>query len=146
VSAPQAREGAGITPPPARVPALIVTHADLAQALVRAAERVVGSIEDVTLLSNEGLSRDDLEDAIEASVRDWKAGGLLLTDFWGGSCHTCGASAARRHGEVVIVTGINLPLLLDYLHNRDRLSAPELAERLQQKGRDSIRVQRGVPA
>ena len=132
--------------PPLRIPALIVTHADLAQALVRAAEQVVGPVEDVTLLSNEGLSRDDLEDAIESRVHDWAHGGLLLTDFWGGSCHTCGASAARRHGEIVIVTGINLPLLLDYLHNRDRLGANELAERLQQKGRDSIRVQRGVVA
>ena len=148
MSAPQAGDGARTppTPPAKRVPALIVTHADLAQALVRAAERVVGSIEDVTLLSNEGLSRDDLQDAIEACVGDWKEGGLLLTDFWGGSCHTCGSAAARRHGEVVIVTGINLPLLLDYLYNRDRLSAPDLADRLQQKGRDSIRVQRGVPA
>jgi mannose/fructose-specific phosphotransferase system component IIA len=71
---------------------------------------------------------------------------LLLTDFWGGSCHTCGASAARRHGEVIIVTGVNLPLLLDYLYNRDKLAVGALAERLQQKGRDSIRVQRGVPA
>ena len=130
----------------ARVPALIVTHADLAQALVHAAERVVGPVGDVTLLSNDGLSRDDLEAAIEASVAGWAHGGLLLTDFWGGSCHTCGASAARRHGEIVIVTGINLPLLLDYLHNRDRFAVGELAERLQQKGRDSIRVQRGVPA
>jgi len=152
VSAPRAPEGSSPTPDPStgrlprRVPALIVTHADLAQALVRAAERVVGTIEDVTLLSNEGLSRDDLQDAIEACVKDWSEGGLLLTDFWGGSCHTCGASAARRHGEIVIVTGVNLPLLLDYLYNRDRLGAPELAERLQQKGRDSIRVQRGVPA
>jgi len=127
---------------PTRVPALIVTHADLAAALVRAAERVVGPIEDVTLLSNEGLSRDDLEEAIEGNVQGWARGGLILTDFWGGSCHTCGATAARRHGEVVIVTGINLPLLLDYLYNRDRLTPPELAERLQTKGRDSIRVQR----
>ena len=131
---------------PTRVPALIVTHADLAQGLIHAAERVVGPVEDVTLLSNEGLSRADLEDAIETRVTGWAHGGLLLTDFWGGSCHTCGASAARRHGEVVIVTGINLPLLLDYLHNRDRLAVGELAERLQQKGRDSIRVQRGVGA
>jgi mannose/fructose-specific phosphotransferase system component IIA len=129
-----------------RVPALIVTHADLAQALVHAAEKVVGPVEDVTLLSNEGLSRRDLEDAIESRVQGWAHGGLLLTDFWGGSCHTCGASAARRHGEVVIVTGINLPLLLDYLHNRDRIAVGELAERLQQKGRDSIRVQRDVRA
>jgi mannose/fructose-specific phosphotransferase system component IIA len=128
------------------VPALIVTHADLAQGLVHAAESVVGPVEDVTLLSNEGLSRADLEDAIETRVQGWRHGGLLLTDFWGGSCHTCGASAARRHGEVVIVTGINLPLLLDYLYNRDRLAVGELAERLQQKGRDSIRVQRDQPA
>ena len=132
--------------PTPRVPALIITHADLAQALVRAAERVVGPVEDVTLLSNEGRSRDDLEAAIEERVQGWAHGGLLLTDFWGGSCHTCGASAARRHGEVAIVTGVNLPLLLDYLHNRDRMGVGELAERLQQKGRDSIRVQRGAPA
>ena len=129
-----------------RVPALIVTHADLAHGLVHAAEQVVGPVEDVTLLSNEGLSRDALEAAIESRVQNWAHGGLLLTDFWGGSCHTCGASAARRHGEIVIVTGINLPLLLDYLHNRDRLAVGELAERLQQKGRDSIRVQRDRPA
>jgi mannose/fructose-specific phosphotransferase system component IIA len=139
-------DGAGPVDAPVRVPALIVTHADLAQGLVHAAERVVGPVEDVTLLSNEGLSRADLEDAIEARVQGWQHGGLLLTDFWGGSCHTCGASAARRHGEVVIVTGVNLPLLLDYLHNRDRFGVGELAERLQQKGRDSIRVQRDRPA
>ena len=129
-----------------RVPALLVMHADLSAALLRAAERVVGRIEGVTLLSNEGLSRDDLEAAIERSVQEWSGGGLLFTDFWGGSCHTCGATTARRHGEVVIVTGVNLPLLLDYLHNRDRMPAGELAERLQQKGRESIRVQRGVSA
>jgi len=128
------------------VPALIVTHADLGQALVRAAEKVVGTVEGVTLLSNEGRSRADLEQAIEDLVQGWSAGGLLLTDFWGGSCHTCGASAARKHGEVVIVTGVNLPLLLDYLHNRDRMGPGELAERLQIKGRESIRVQRGVTA
>ena len=138
-------EGAGTRAPAARVPALIVMHADLAQALVRAAERVVGPIEDVTLLSNEGLSRDDLEQAIEERVQHWKHGGLLLTDFWGGSCHTCGASAMRRHGEVAIVTGVNLPLLLDYVYNRDKFPSGELAERLQQKGRESIRVQRGTP-
>ena len=137
---------AGSGAPVLRVPALIVTHADLAQALLRAAERVVGPIEDVTWLSNEGLSRDDLEQAIETRVQGWPHGGLLFTDFWGGSCHTCGASAARRHGEVAIVTGINLPVLLDYLHNRDRFPVGELAERLQLKGRESIRVQRGTPA
>ena len=67
----------------------------------------------------------------------------MLTDFWGGSCTSCGIRAARGHGEVVVVTGVNLPVLLDYLHNRERIAVVPLAERLQLKGQDSIRVQRG---
>ncbi|MEO5988716.1 MAG: hypothetical protein ABIU54_14220 [Candidatus Eisenbacteria bacterium] len=127
------------------VPAVMVMHADLASALLRAAEKVYGPIEGVRVLSNEGLSRMQLEDAIEGEVQGWTRGGLVLTDFWGGSCHTCGAAAMRRHGEIIILTGINLPALLDYLHNRARMNLAELAERLQVKGRESIRVQRATP-
>lgn len=122
------------------VPAMIVTHADLGAALLRAAVRVYGPIEDIQVISNEGLSRDQLEKEIDDQVALWEHGGLILADFWGGSCHICGIAAARGHGEVVVVTGLNLPLLLDYLHNRGALAPRELAERLQQKGRDSIRL------
>jgi len=124
----------------------MVMHADLAAALLRAAERVYGPIGGIRVISNSDLSREQLEELIEAEVKDWAEGGVLFTDFWGGSCHTCGASAARRHGEVAILTGVNLPMLLDFLHNRERLPLAELVERLQQKGRDSIRIQRGQPA
>lgn len=130
----------------ARVPALLVMHADLSAALLRAAEKVYGPIEGVESLSNEGHSRDDLEAAIAQRVTGWSGGGLVLTDFWGGSCHICGLSAARGHGEIVIVTGVNLPTLIDYLHNRDAYGVDELAERLRRKGQDSIRVQRGRAA
>ena len=130
----------------ARVPALLVMHADLSAALLRAAEQVTGPIEGVETLSNTGLSRDELENEIAKHVGRWPLGGLVLTDFWGGSCHTCGIRAARGRGEVVVVTGVNLPTLLDYLHNRDQYDAVTLAERLKTKGQDSIRVQRGQAA
>jgi mannose/fructose-specific phosphotransferase system component IIA len=126
-----------------RVPALLVMHGDLAAALLRAAEQVYGPVTGVEVLSNQGLSRDALESTIRDYVRAWERGGIVLTDFWGGSCHTCGVSAARGRDEVAVVTGINLPILLDYLHNRDQFAPGELAERLQKKGQDSIRVQRG---
>ena len=78
-----------------RVPALIVMHAALAAALLRAAATVYGPVDDVEVLSNQGLSRDQLEDEIGRRVEAWPDGGLVLTDFWGGSCHVCGAAAAR---------------------------------------------------
>ncbi len=129
-----------------RVPALLVMHADLAAALLRAAEKLYGPVEEVSVLTNEGLSRDDLERAIEERVGAWTHGGLVFTDVWGGSCHQCGATAARGRGEVVVVTGLNLPTLIDYLHNRDQYTANDLAERLLKKGQDSIRLQRGRPS
>jgi mannose/fructose-specific phosphotransferase system component IIA len=130
----------------ARVPALLVTHADLSDALLRAAAQVAGPVEGVESLSNTGLSRAALEAEIARRVEAWPEGGLVLTDFWGGSCHVCGASVARGRGEVVVVTGINLPTLLDYLHNRENYGVIELAERLQKKGQESIRLQRGRAA
>jgi mannose/fructose-specific phosphotransferase system component IIA len=129
-----------------RVPALVVMHADLAAALLRAASKVYGPVEDVEILSNEGLSREQLEAEIGRCVAGWESGGLVLTDFWGGSCHICGIAAARGHGDIVLLTGLNLPTLLDYLHNRDDYGLVELAERLQRKGRDSIRLHHGQPA
>ena len=128
------------------VPALLVMHADLASALLRAAQVLYGPVEGVGVLSNEGLSRDALEAEIARHVAAWPAGGIVFTDVWGGSCHTCGASAARGRGEVVVVTGLNLPTLLDYLHNRERQGPAELAERLLKKGQESIRIQRAQPA
>jgi mannose/fructose-specific phosphotransferase system component IIA len=128
-----------------RVPALLVTHADLAEALVRAAARVYGAVDDVEVLSNEGRSKESLEEEIAQRVERWPNGGIVLIDFWGGSCFTCGVSAARGR-EVVVLTGVNLPVLLDYLHNRDRFGVLELAERLQGKGQDSFRLRRSPAA
>jgi PTS system mannose-specific IIA component len=128
-----------------RIPALLVTHADLGAALLRAAEQVYGPVGDVDFLSNSELSRADLERVIRERVSGWTHGGLVLTDFPGGSCQQCGLLAARGNAEILVVTGINLPGLLDYLHNREQYPVTELAERLMTRARDSVRVQHARP-
>jgi PTS system mannose-specific IIA component len=124
-----------------RVPALLVTHADLGAALLRAAVQVYGPVEDVEVLSNSELSRADLENAIRDRVSGWKDGGLVLTDFPGGSCQQCGLLAAQDHEGILVITGVNLPALLDYLHNREQYPVAELAERLTTRARNSVRIQ-----
>lgn len=124
-----------------RIPALLVTHADLGAALLRAAQQVYGPVSDVEVLSNSEFSRADLENAIRGRVAGWTHGGLVLTDFPGGSCQQCGLLAARGNAEIVVVTGVNLPGLLDYLHNREQYPVAELAEHLIARARDSVRVQ-----
>jgi len=128
-----------------RIPALLVTHADLGAALLRAAQQVYGPVMDVDFLSNSELSRADLESAIRERVSGWTHGGLVLTDFPGGSCQQCGLLAARGNAEILVVTGVNLPGLLDYLHNREHYPVAELAERLVTRARDSVRMQQTRP-
>lgn len=129
--------------PATRVPALLVMHADLAAALLHAAAKVYGDIDDVQVLSNDGLDRDQIEARIAGAVEHWTAGGIVLTDFWGGSCHTCARAAARATRGVQLLAGVNLPMLLDYLHNRDHFGPEALAERMLQRGRDAIRAVKG---
>jgi PTS system mannose-specific IIA component len=129
-----------------RIPALLVTHADLGAALLRAAERIYGPVEDVGVLSNDALGRAEIVRLVRERVDAWPDGGLVLTDFPGGSCQQCSLLAAREHGEVLVITGINLPGLLDYLHNRERYPVAELADRLMAKARDGICVQRPHPS
>ena len=128
-----------------RIPALLVTHADLGAALLRAAQQIYGPVADVEFLSNSELSRTDLEHAIRERVSGWTHGGLVLTDFPGGSCQQCGLLAARGNAEILVVTGVNLPALLDYLHNREHYPVAELAERLMTRARNSVRVQHAGP-
>ena len=128
-----------------RIPALLVTHADLGAALLRAAQQIYGPVMDVDFLSNSELSRADLESAIRERVSGWTHGGLVLTDFPGGSCQQCGLLAARGNAEILVVTGVNLPGLLDYLHNREHYPVAELAERLVTRARDSVRMQQTRP-
>jgi mannose/fructose-specific phosphotransferase system component IIA len=129
-----------------RVPAVLVAHADLAAALLRAAEQVYGPVEGVGTLSNSGCSRETIEAEVGRHVAAWTAGGLVLTDFWGGSCTIGALAAARGVPGVIVVSGLNLAMLLDYLHNRDQVDAPALAERLRSRAQDSIRVHPGPPA
>jgi mannose/fructose-specific phosphotransferase system component IIA len=129
--------------PGRRVPALLVMHGELAQALLNAARKVYDDVSGVRVLSNEGLDKAQIEQMVTREVSDWSDGGLVLTDFWGGSCHLCAMSAVRGNPRILLLTGVNLPMLLDYLHNRDRFEVEVLAERMLQRGRENIRTQRG---
>jgi PTS system mannose-specific IIA component len=122
--------------------ALLVTHGALGQELVRTVERILGPQPDVITLSNDGLNAESLKEAIEERIRGLPAGQavVLLTDLAAGSC---GIASRRVEGEgrtIRRLTGINLPMLLEFFHYRDALSLDDLTARLEAKGKAGITV------
>jgi mannose/fructose-specific phosphotransferase system component IIA len=122
---------------------LIVTHGELGAALLDAAARIAGPPSGVVAISNSGLSRDALIDAVRGRVALFgERGGLVLTDVTGGSCTQAAVAVAAREakGPVHVVSGVNLPMLLDFLHNRAGADPKALAERLVARGQASIAI------
>lgn len=127
---------------------LVVTHGELGRALVEAALLVAGPREGVAALSNTGLSREGLVEAVLAHMAALPAEDslLLLVDAPGASPHiACRLALARQREErrtrlLGPVTGVNLPLLLTLLNRRETTTPADLLPLLLDRGRAGIQL------
>ena len=118
--------------------AVVVAHGDLALGLVTAATRIAGTEAGVlTPISNEGKGPDELREAILAVVGDGPA--VVFTDLGAGSCTLAARVSCRGRTGVCVVTGVNLPMLLEFVFHRD-LDLPELVTRLEEKAHSGIQI------
>ena len=114
---------------------VVVAHGDLAHALVRAVERISGVHDALLAVSNEGASPDELRRRVEDAAGGERT--ILFVDLSSGSCAFTGRVVARAAPGVAVVTGANLPMLLDFVFHRD-MSVEALVDRVVEKGRGSV--------
>jgi len=98
--------------------ALVAAHGDLAVGLVSAVERITGRGSMLATLTNSGLGADEME----ATVRDRiEREGIraIFTDLPSGSWTMAARRAMRGNEEVVLVTGVNLAALLEFVMRDD---------------------------
>ncbi len=123
-----------------RVGGIIISHGQVANELLSAAETVVGDLTHITAVSigwhdDVEIARSEIERAIE-QVSSGK-GVLLLTDMFGGT-PTNIAAMFLKPGEVEIVTGVNLPMVIKLATNTREISLPELAREIEVQGKEAI--------
>jgi len=113
----------------------VLAHGTMAAGLVDAVRQITGLDESVLVpVSNRGLSPEALADEVRKNVRGPT---IVFTDLQSGSC----GFAARRYcldiPDLVIISGVNLPVLLEFAMLR-ALPMSELVPRLLNKARSSI--------
>jgi len=120
---------------------LILSHGNLADELLTAAQTITGELEGFGAIS---LDWNDGFDKAQARIKealdrlDSGEGVLVLTDLFGGTpCNV--ALTFLDPGKVEIVTGVNLPMVvrLACLGKRE-MPVQEVARWLRDKGRSSI--------
>jgi mannose/fructose-specific phosphotransferase system component IIA len=115
---------------------IVVAHADLARALIEAVDRIVG-LEDgaLTPVSNEGLGPTEIRKRLAEAAGTGPA--VVFTDLREGSCGMAARQVCVDGEDQVLVTGVNLPMLLDFAMNRQR-PLEEVVQRVLDRGRGGI--------
>lgn len=120
--------------------AVLVTHGNLGKSLVEVLSIITQKPVAINVVSLDwhddiGKSRQQIERALKKEDRG--KGVIIFTDIFGGTpTNVCAAFIGRKGVE--IITGVNLPILLKFLMERDKKELKELAEELVKKGKDSI--------
>ena len=123
-----------------KIGGVIVSHGQVANELLSAAETVVGDISHVTAVSigwhdDVEMAKDQVERAIKSVSQG--SGVIVLTDMFGGT-PTNIAAMFMQPGEVEIVTGVNLPMVLKLSSNTKELTLSELASEVESQGKQAI--------
>jgi mannose/fructose-specific phosphotransferase system component IIA len=114
---------------------IILAHAEVAEALVSAVRAIAGGDHGLVPVSNAGCDRAAIQERLVAAVGGRPA--VIFTDLPGGSCAVGAGGFARLRPDVRVVTGVNLPMLLDFAFHRER-SAEEAAVRAVATGRAAV--------
>ncbi|HYN85938.1 MAG TPA: PTS sugar transporter subunit IIA [Pyrinomonadaceae bacterium] len=123
-----------------RVAGVLVTHGQVATELLSAAETIIGAVSHITAVSIGW--HDDVDaasDEIERAMTRVSEGNgvLILTDMFGGT-PTNIASMFLKDGEVEVVTGVNLPMVIKLAGQPGGEPLAEVAQRVREQGREGI--------
>ena len=117
-----------------KVAFIVASHGQMAKYALDSAEMVVGKQENCGVLT---VSMDmTLDDAVgqmeqEFDRLDRSAGTVILVDILGGTPSNVSGRLALTHDNILVLSGLNLPMLIDLLMNRER-SLEEIADSLEE--------------
>ena len=121
---------------------ILVTHGKLAEEFVSAMQHVVGrqdAVRTVCIGPNDDMEARRAE--IAAAVREVDAGQgvIVLTDLFGGTPSNLAISLMRA-GEVEVIAGINLPMLIRLAKARGCMGLEQAVTAARDAGRNYITI------
>ncbi len=121
---------------------VVVTHGQLANELLNAAEMIVGDLPRFMAVSigwHEDVNdaRADIAQAIERVKGD--KGVLILTDMFGGTPSNLGMTFLETD-QIEVITGVNLPMLIKLASLSSSLDLLTVAREMRDQGRSAIWV------
>lgn len=122
---------------PKKVRAIVVGHGEFSAGLASAVQQITGMADQFVCLSNTGMAPSDIEAALRAHLSEGVS--VIFTDLPAGSATMAARRVARDRPELVLVSGVNLATLLDFVCSSAG-SPADAARGAAERGRASLVV------
>ncbi|MEW8997493.1 MAG: PTS mannose transporter subunit IIAB [Thermoanaerobacter sp.] len=122
---------------------LIITHGDFGKGLLSGAEVIIGKQKNVhpvglNLGDNIEVVRREVEKIIKEKLQEDKEI-IIVVDLFGGSPFNIALSMMKEY-DVKVITGINMPMLIELLTSINVYDTTELLKNISKIGKDGIKV------
>ncbi|OCN04918.1 PTS mannose transporter subunit EIIAB [Erysipelotrichaceae bacterium MTC7] len=123
---------------------ILASHGDLAQGALNSGEMIFGkqeNIKAVSLTPSEGP--EDIRKKMEAAVQTFENQEevLILVDLWGGTPFNQANALIQDHATWCIVTGLNLPMLIETFASRMSMDkAVEIAKHISKTAKEGVQI------
>lgn len=120
---------------------ILITHGQLAQQMLETASQIIGkpAREGFATFAVTAASSVEQEAAkVRAYLDTCTDGVVILTDIFGGSATNISLTASKDLSNVYVIAGLNLSMLLTAINSRKKLSAKELAEKIEADGKRAV--------
>ena len=110
---------------------ILGTHGKFSEAILKSAEMIFGEQENIaTITFLPGEDADNLMSKYEDAIKslECEAGVLFMVDLFGGSPFNAASRIAAKGENMDIITGMNIPMLLEVFAAREYSTIEELAE------------------
>lgn len=121
--------------------AVLITHGPIGDAIIEAVRNIMGIDDGLHAITVTQMSLAEITARLNSIVNapeEKREGVIIMASLRGGSCWNVGATIARSHSHVRLISGVNLPMVLSFMLKRDTMSLDSLADGLVNDGHRSI--------
>ena len=118
---------------------IIATHGNTGVELVKSAEMFSGSLANYETWALNPGDNIELGERMEQYVKelDEGQGVLIMTDLFGGTPSNLALKISMRE-HVGVLTGVNFPMLIQFISDREKSSMDELITKCEESGKSGI--------